>query len=408
MAKGMGMISVIIPHYNDPDSLAKVIAAVRAQESVSEVEIIIADDGSAVAPDVPGATVVTQEDLGFRAAAARNLGASTATGDVLAFLDADTVPEPGYLAAACRHVEEDWRAVVVGKRLTGAAREEPAWLRDAWRDTDNLSRADDTSWRFIISSVVTCSRRFFEAIGGFDASFVGYGGEDWEFGFRAWNAGATFVHEPDAVAVHDEEDFGARYSDPVEEAHVKNIESVALAHRITHPLTRPDGVHFELADIGVRVGSMPEHSPHAAAWHSPGVLEQVITSWLRADSVVYCDPALGIPELFRDDPRVRSDSEHPGYAAPNRLTFRLNVELGGPWALTDSTAFLHGMREGYYGPDGISISDDPEAMAPSFAAFTARSLARGADCEGHPVDPVDAGLTWVSGPIRLERLFAGW
>ena len=391
MAKGMGMISVIIPHYNDPDALERVVAAVHAQEGVGEVEIIVADDGSAVVPDMPGATVVTQEDLGFRAAAARNLGASTATGDVLAFLDADTVPEPGYLAAACRHVEEDWRAVVVGTRLTCAARKEPAWLRDAWRDTDNLSRADDTSWRFIISSVLTCSRRFFDAIGGFDGTFVGYGGEDWEFGFRAWNAGATFVHEPDAVAVHDEEDFGGRYNNPDEEARVKNIESVALAHRITHPLARPDGVHFEHADIGVRV------SQHELL-ESPGVLEQVIASWLRADAIVYCDPALDVPDLFRHEPRVRTAPTGPENPAEQH---RISVDLAGPWALSDPAAFHRAVKDERMGT-GWRV-DAAGVASISVRTARARALASEPRAVEHPV-----GIEWVNGPVRLERYFAGW
>lgn len=387
------MISVIIPHYNDHESLARVVAAVRAQDVADEVEIIVADDGSEKVPEVEGVVVVKQEDLGFRAAAARNLGAAAATGAILAFLDADTVPEPGYLAAATRHVEEDPRAVVVGTRLTGAAREEPQWLRDAWRSTADLSRADDTSWRFIISSVLTCSREFFELIDGFDGSFIGYGGEDWEFGFRAWNAGATFVHEQAAVAVHDEEDFGGRFADPAEEARVKNVESVALAHRITHPLARPDGVRFSRADIGVRI--LAEDSRHAALWSSPGVLEQVVASWLRADAVVYCDALL--PELFRDDPRVLPASAFPGHRA-----YRLFVELAAPWALADEHLFREKMTDG---SDGTSLVAG-EILRPSFTAFTARSVARGADAQ--VVDPVSAGLTWVEGPIRLERVFAGW
>ena len=59
------MISVIIPHYNAPEHLARVVAAVRAQDVADEVEIIVADDGSDQVPDVPGATVVTQEDRGL-------------------------------------------------------------------------------------------------------------------------------------------------------------------------------------------------------------------------------------------------------------------------------------------------------------------------------------------------------
>ncbi|MYW74740.1 glycosyltransferase, partial [Pseudonocardia sp. SID8383] len=66
---------------------------------------VVADDGSPEPPD-PAALagpvpvrVVTQDDRGFRAAAARNRGAAQVEGDVLVFLDADTVPGPGFVAA---------------------------------------------------------------------------------------------------------------------------------------------------------------------------------------------------------------------------------------------------------------------------------------------------------------------
>ena len=83
-------VSVVIPHYNDPASLERVVHAVRAQDYAGAVEIVVADDGSAEPPAIDGVRVVRQADEGFRAAAARNLGAAAATGEVLAFLDADT------------------------------------------------------------------------------------------------------------------------------------------------------------------------------------------------------------------------------------------------------------------------------------------------------------------------------
>lgn len=381
------MISVVIPHYNDPDGLARVVAAVRAQEVADEVEIIVADDGSARVPDVPGATVVTQEDLGFRAAAARNLGAAASSGDILAFIDGDTVPAPGYLAAATRHVAADPRAVVVGTRLTGADRTEPQWLRDAWRTTRDLADADDTSWRFIISAVLTCSRTFFAEIGGFDGTFVGYGGEDWEFGFRAWNAGATFIHEPDAIAVHDDEDFGARFPDPAEEARVKNVESVALAHRITHPLARPDGVRFTTTDLSVHIRPHPTYD-------QPGVLEQVIITWLQADATIYLDPALPRPDLFSADPRVRASSPP---ARPHRNSHRIAVELTEPWALNSLETFHRSMGETTAGA----------AWAGSGVSSTSMR-ARALGTPPRKIEPVSAGLERVDGPLRLERLFAGW
>ncbi|MBG6122197.1 glycosyltransferase family 2 protein [Corynebacterium aquatimens] len=390
-------VSVIIPHYNNPSMLEHVIAGVRAQDYGGPIEIIVADDGSDTLPTpiederVP-VTVVGQENLGFRAAAARNLGASHATGEVLAFLDGDTIPDPGYLSAVVPHVTSDSRAVVVGARRTGPERTEPEWLRDAWRQTNNLRRGDDTSWRYIISSVLTCSRPFFWQVGGFDATFIGYGGEDWEFGFRAWNAGATFVHEPTATATHPDEDFGSRHDNPVEEARVKNVESIALAQRITHPIARPAHARFDTTDIGVHI---IRHVPA----DFPGVLEHMIDSWLAIDSTVYIDRDLQIPELFASDPRVRSERSDWKFMMP---LHRINVDLLGPWALDNIEDFFRHSRDTPHTGGWVCETSGMSLVR----AQTARGIALG--LPPRDVYHDDAGVRWINGPVRLERTFAGW
>ncbi|WP_291313433.1 glycosyltransferase [Corynebacterium sp. UBA2622] len=368
-------VSVIIPHYNNPSALADVVAAVRAQDYPGAVEIIVADDGSDTVPAVPGATVVTQEDRGFRAAAARNLGAAAAKGEVLAFFDGDTVPEPGYLSAVVPHIQRNRRAVVVGSRLTGPERAEPEWLAQAWRTTDHLRRADSASWRFIISAALTCSANFFRHIGGFDATLVGYGGEDWEFGFRAWNSGAELVHEPAAVAVHPASDFGSRHSDAREEARVKNGESVALARRITHPLARPSGVVFDTPDVSVAVPELDE----------PGALEAVVASWLRIDARVH---VTRVPELFATDPRV-VDTAPSG--APNA---RIRVTLARAWALDDADAFYRRATDRH-----LRLGDGTAIVSARARALTSPSVRSRGEL---------AGLRLLEGPQRLERVFAGW
>lgn len=361
-------VSVVIPHYNDPASLERVVHAVRAQDYAGAVEIVVADDGSAEPPAIDGVRVVRQADEGFRAAAARNLGAAAATGEVLAFLDADTVPEPGYLSAVVPHIVGDERAVVVGSRRTGAAGTEPQWLLDAWDTTANLRHADHASWRYIISAVLTCSRAFFEQVGGFDGSFVGYGGEDWEFGFRAWNAGATFVHEPNAVAHHPAEDFGMRFDDPADAIAVKNAESLALARRVTHPLARPEGVIFDTFDMQVEVPEL----------EGEGVRDFVIAEWLKVGAYVRVGE---VPQLFRADPRVGTAD----------VAARVNVAVGAGWAPQDVDTLL--AQEYVLCPDGTMVR-------------TARAGALG--LEPAAANPEDIGLTPVQGPLQLERYFAGW
>lgn len=94
--------SVIIPNYNNATTLARAIDSVLAQR-YSAHEIIVVDDGSSdhsrAVCAVYGSRViyVYQENAGV--SAARNRGAQLASGDWLAFLDADDRYFPNRLQA---------------------------------------------------------------------------------------------------------------------------------------------------------------------------------------------------------------------------------------------------------------------------------------------------------------------
>ena len=260
-------VSVVVVHYEQPGELARTLLALdRQRYPAGLVEIIVVDDGSAEPPAVPDhVRLLVQEDRGFRAGAARNLGAAAARNRVLVFLDADTAPEPDYLSRLVRLPALTWDAVAVGRRRHGdlasapadadiatagraAELEEPRWLRDAYRQTGDLLRADLHSYRYLIGAVVACSRRFFDELGGFDESFTRYGGEDWEWAYRAWVRGAVLAHVPQAVAWHDGPDRAVREPQALE---AKNAEVLALAQLVPIAGSRPRALPVAKADVVV-------------------------------------------------------------------------------------------------------------------------------------------------------------
>ncbi len=96
-----GLVSAIIPVYNGETFLAEALASVAAQ-SLTELEIIVVDDGStdrtrdmAQAFGDPRLRYFRQANAG--ASVARNHGVEVCRGEMLAFLDADDLWTPDKL-----------------------------------------------------------------------------------------------------------------------------------------------------------------------------------------------------------------------------------------------------------------------------------------------------------------------
>ncbi|MET0829614.1 MAG: glycosyltransferase, partial [Microbacterium sp.] len=319
------MVSVIVAHYRQPEQLARTLHALRRQDHPRDrMEVIVADDGS---PDVPvmpdGVRLVRQDDAGFRLAAVRNLGAGAAVGDLLVFLDADTTPEPAYVRELTRLPALAPDSVTVGwrrhARLAGLgptedvervapprALREPTWLTDAYLASRNLLDADDRSYRYVIGAVLACSRRMFEEVGGFDDSFTAYGGEDWEWTYRAWVRGAVLAHVPAAIAWHDGPDIAGRAATAVS---TKNAEAIRLSELIPVPGSRGRGLRSAKVDIAV-VGPP---AATAGQWY------------VSVDSVLHALPGADVVEA--DALRDRKNHAHL-----DRV--RLSIELLQPVAVT--------------------------------------------------------------------------
>lgn len=101
--------SVVIPAFNAAATLARAIESVRAQ-SWSAHEIIVVDDGSTdataeIAAGFDGVRLIRQKNSGV--SVARNAGAAAASGDWLAFLDADDWYAPDRIKLHAEWIAED-------------------------------------------------------------------------------------------------------------------------------------------------------------------------------------------------------------------------------------------------------------------------------------------------------------
>lgn len=110
------VISVVIPHLNTPDLLARCLESLMVQQlDAGPFEVIVVDNGSrtpldAVQQRFAGVRFLLQPAAG--PGLARNMGAAAARAPLLAFIDADCIALPGWVQAA--HAAAASGAVVGG------------------------------------------------------------------------------------------------------------------------------------------------------------------------------------------------------------------------------------------------------------------------------------------------------
>lgn len=395
--------SVVVPVYERPEQLHLLLAGLDAQTLAPDrFEVVVADDGSAHPPE-PGprsypVTVLRQEDEGFRAAAARNLGARAARGRVIVFLDQDCVPAADYLEHVVMAAADPW-ALVVGHRrhaqldgwtpaavrswLSGSGPAphelpEPQWLLDGYTRTDDLGRPDDRAYQLVISAVLSLHRTLFKRLGGFDGSFRGYGGEDWELAHRALVAGADLRWLRDAVAWHDGPDLAGRAEDLTR---TKNAETLALAARIPDADVRGAGLVWRRPDVVVRLDATDADDAAVVASVESLLVGTDAHIWLTGGDVA----ARVLATL--EDSRV-----HGGAPAPEALASARFVVDAQPVVLAGGT-----LR---------SLCAVAPVAAPGFRLVRMRDANRGARGLSVPPDgvlPQGMSVNRTSADLVLER-----
>jgi len=163
------MISVIIPTFNEEKYLETTLKALRNQSYAKKFEIIVADGGSRdrtvrIARKYADKVVVTSRGV----SKGRNAGALVSKGDVLVFIDADTVPYGNALnelESAMRHRGVVGATCPVMPMSSIAA----DWLQALALKT--ITKLSLTTKRPVIPGIcIACRRDAFERIGGFDES----------------------------------------------------------------------------------------------------------------------------------------------------------------------------------------------------------------------------------------------
>jgi glycosyltransferase involved in cell wall biosynthesis len=203
--KSLVDLSVIVPTHNRIAALEALVQSLRQQRTELLWEVIVVDDGSEPPVDQvvgEGLTFRLLRTPGVERSAARNLGARSASGSLLLFLDDDLTLENGFLE---HHWEahREWSAcVAVGStRLPGGAGAPFVRFRQALEALgEPPSRGLVASPNFCTAQNMSIDRSRFLALGGFCESLVS--GEDQDLAMRHTAEGGRITFIPEARAIH--------------------------------------------------------------------------------------------------------------------------------------------------------------------------------------------------------------
>jgi len=163
---------------------------------------VVVDDGStdgteALLRDVTWATVLRQPNAG--AASARNRGWRQATAPVVAFLDDDCTPGPGWPLGLLDAFSAP-EVVGVGGRVDGDHDGALSGYVAAERLVGHGRDLPDGDVDYLITANAAFRRRALEEVDGFDEDFPGAAGEDVDLSWRLRAAGGRLVRSEVAVA----------------------------------------------------------------------------------------------------------------------------------------------------------------------------------------------------------------
>ena len=192
---GQGMVSIIIPCFNQGAMLREALASVEDVRNANLLEVVIVDDGSSEAETTKilsevqeaGYPVVSQPNLGL--GAARNTGIRLAGGEFILPLDSDNRVRDVYVNEAVSVLEKNPNVGVVYADAEYFGERNGRWHVPEF-DLLLLVRTN------FIDACALYRKSLWEEVGGYDEHMPWMGWEDWEFWLRLACHGATFVHLP--------------------------------------------------------------------------------------------------------------------------------------------------------------------------------------------------------------------
>lgn len=209
-ATNLPTVSIVIPVKDREEELVRCLDSLsRIDYPKDKLQVIVVDDGSSDrSPELAidcGATVVPSGGTGRGPAAARNVGAGIATGEILAFIDSDCTASPEWLCELIPAFDNPLTAAV-GGFVDGMCRESAVDKYESVMSSLSLgsrertgSSGDDTF--YLPSCNLLVRRELFHGVGGFrDEMHVG---EDVDLTWRLRDQGWSIGYIPAGRVFHE-------------------------------------------------------------------------------------------------------------------------------------------------------------------------------------------------------------
>jgi len=205
MTSSRPLISVVIPHLNQPEALEACLSSLDAQSLPRGFyEIIVVDNGSAPIPEnivANHAGTRLLRELQPGPGPARNSGVRFATGDIIAFIDADCRAQRDWLRNALQSIRSSPEGTILGGDVQ-------IW-HDSWNKPTPIEAYEAVfGYRFKLfierhgycgTGNLVVQRTDYEKAGPFAGIELA---EEVVWGQRARSAGLTFRYVPEMIVFH--------------------------------------------------------------------------------------------------------------------------------------------------------------------------------------------------------------
>ena len=200
---GTPRVSVVVAAYNAAATLGDCLASLEVQ-SYPDYETIVVDDGStdatAQVAGLAGTRVVRVDHRGL--GGARNAGIDAATGEIVAFLDADARADRDWLYHLVECIMRRGVAAAGGPNFAPVAKNAKTAAMAAAPGLPCEVRAGDDRLSQLCGCNMAITRAALRAAGGFDPDFTA-AGDDVDLSWRLAERGETLASAPGAIVIHE-------------------------------------------------------------------------------------------------------------------------------------------------------------------------------------------------------------